>query len=112
MYPYSPSHCLEPVNWTTDVAKHRDDFPFHAETSFTLPVGAKELAFVAEGSRQYGHFEVSQTGDAGSDEAIVDVRVSYSEPEALSDATVCRLHPAEDSWGLGIFVRSNLYPHH
>ena len=112
MYPYSPSHCLEPVNWTTDVAKHRDDFPFHAETSFTLPVGAKELAFVAEGSRQYGHFEVSQTADAGSDEAIVDVRVSYSEPEALSDATVCRLHPAEDSWGLGIFVRSQFYPYH
>ena len=104
MYPYKPSHCSELVNWTTDVARHHDDFPYHAEASFTLPIGAKELAFVAEGVQQYGHFELSQTADAGSDDAIVDVHVSYDQAEALSDATVCRLHPAEDNWGLGIFV--------
>lgn len=105
MYPYAPSDCSESVNWTTDGAGLPDEYPYHARTSFTLPVGAKELAFIAQGAQQHGHFELSQTADAGSDEAVVEVHVSYKAQNALSDATVCRLHPAEDSWGLGIFVR-------
>ncbi|RPD52428.1 hypothetical protein L227DRAFT_617826 [Lentinus tigrinus ALCF2SS1-6] len=33
------------------------------------------------------------------------MHVSYYELEALSDATICRLHPAQDDWGLRIFIR-------
>ncbi|RDX48573.1 hypothetical protein OH76DRAFT_1483681 [Lentinus brumalis] len=110
MYPYAPSDCSESVNWTTDGAGLPDEYPYHARTSFTLPVGAKELAFIAQGAQQHGHFELSQTADAGSDEAVVEVHVSYKAQNALSDATVCRLHPAEDSWGLGIFT--SRHPHH
>ncbi|KAI0696204.1 hypothetical protein C8T65DRAFT_37507 [Cerioporus squamosus] len=111
MYPYAPSDCSESVNWTTDPVEHPDQYPYRARTSFTLPVGAKELAFVAEGARQHGHFELSQTADAGSDEVVVEVHVSYYDQNTLSDATVCRLHPAEDNWGLGIFTPRWVPPH-
>ena len=70
----------------------------------TFPATANILSIVAEGTRAYGSLEVSQTADAGSD-AIVDIDVFYLDQLDFDEATVCRLHSANDEWGLGIFVR-------
>ena len=47
--------------------------------------------------------EISQTADAGAN-AIVDIEVEYRQPDALDAATVCRTHPDDNKYGLGIFV--------
>ena len=70
-----------------------------------LPMDAHELYFLAEGSLAHGTFEVSRTLPADSAQARVDVDVYYQRPDALSDITMCRIHH-DDTWGLGIFVRS------
>ena len=70
----------------------------------TLPVSENILSVITEGSRAHGTLEVSQTADAGSD-AIVEVDVFYRIQEDFEKATVCRMHQADNRWGLGIFVR-------
>ncbi len=70
----------------------------------TFPVAANILSVITEGSRTHGSLEVSQTADAGSD-AVVEVDVFYRNQEDFDETTVCRLHPANNEWGLGIFVR-------
>ena len=80
----------------------------HLHTSMTFPATANILSIITEGTRAYGSLEVSQTADAGSD-AIVDIDVFYLDQLDFDEATVCRLHSANDEWGLGIFVRI-LYP--
>ena len=80
------------------------ELPFHARTTFMLPVSAEELQFVADGSLQYGDFEVSQDVDVGGMNAVVDIDVGFRHPDALEEATVCRTHPADNKWGVGIFV--------
>ena len=56
----------------------------------------------------YGHFEVSATAPVDSTQAIVEVEVFYTSPEAFNNVTMCSTHhPSEldgDTWGLGIFV--------
>ena len=75
----------------------------HLRTSTTLPVAANILSVITEGARTYGSLEVSQTADAGSD-AVVEMDVFYRDQEDFDEATICRLHPSNSEWGLGIFV--------
>ncbi|KAI1790402.1 hypothetical protein LXA43DRAFT_513251 [Ganoderma leucocontextum] len=100
---YSTTQCLDSVNFTTITTPQGEGSPYRAHTSISLPVFAKELSFVARGDLSYGTFQISQSGDAGS-EAVVDIDVSYHQPEVLGNATMCRLHPSRGKWGFGIFV--------
>ena len=73
---YSPSVCEDKATWTDDSS--RDPLPgFHyrARTSFTLPVSAEELSFIAEGANMFGSFDVTRDADADSQDAIVEVEV-------------------------------------
>lgn len=90
------------MNWTKSTHDHPHDYPFHAQTSVTLPL--RDLFFVSEGPFQHGDFEMSHDLDNHSDNAVVDIYVSYKVPDALDQATVCRMHPETDEWGVGIFV--------
>ena len=78
----------------------------HKQARLTLPLTANWLSFIAEGDFPLGIFEVSATAPQESEEAIVDVDVTY---EALSfrDMKVCRLRYGHYGWGLGIFVSTS-----
>ncbi|KAI0753363.1 hypothetical protein C8Q80DRAFT_1096622 [Daedaleopsis nitida] len=102
-YKYGRSQCSDAVNWTI-TTDSLGDYEYHASTSFSLPLTAADLHFVAEGSLQYGEFEMSHDVDLVSDSALIDVSVEYQHPDAIAEATVCRLHPSEEQWGLGIFT--------
>ena len=84
-------------------------YRYHSRTSVTFPVAANIISVITEGARTQGSLEVSQTADAGSD-AVVEIDVFYRHQEDFDEATVCRLHPANNEWGLGIFVRV-MHPH-
>ena len=58
---------------------------------------------MALGDLSHGTFQISQSLGVGS-EAVVDVTVLYQRLEVLDDVTICRLHPSEGEWGLGILV--------
>ncbi|KAI0740773.1 hypothetical protein C8Q76DRAFT_791175 [Earliella scabrosa] len=101
---YDPSQCFDTVNWTEGSPSHRHDYPFHVQTSLTLPLSAAELSFIADGSLQFGDFVVSQDLDEGADDAVVFIDAFYRIPDAMDEATVCKTHLQEDEWGLGIFT--------
>ena len=82
---------------------------YHMRTSLSLPLDAETLVFnAAETNLTYGRFEVSATAPQGSTEAIVEVEVFYTSPEAFNNVTMCGIHNPTglegDTWGLGIFV--------
>ncbi|KAI0800247.1 hypothetical protein C8Q74DRAFT_1364019 [Fomes fomentarius] len=101
---YDPSVCSDTVNWTKDTDPSHG-YPYHAQTSLTLPLTATDLSFVASGSSQTGHFEIVQDLDEGSKDASIDVDVFYRPEDALDDTTVCRTHLTENASGLAIFTR-------
>ncbi len=100
---YDPSYCADTVNWTKGTNPSHE-YPYHAQTSLTLPLTATDLSFVASGSCQYGHFEIVQDLDEGSKDASINVDVFYGPEDALDDTTVCWTHLAENASGLAIFV--------
>ncbi|KAM5544964.1 hypothetical protein V8D89_001075, partial [Ganoderma adspersum] len=101
--------CFDEANWERvwDVPGNR----VHLRTSMTFPLTANILSIITEGTRAHGSLEVSQTADAGSD-AIVEIDVFYLDQLDFGETTVCRLHPANDEWGLGIFTPMCAPPHH
>ncbi|KAI0794307.1 hypothetical protein C8Q74DRAFT_568961 [Fomes fomentarius] len=101
---FDPSQCADTVNWTKHSSNRSHDYPYHAQTSLSLPLSAAELSFIAAGSAHSGQFIVLQDLDEGSEDALADIDVLYHTPDFLDEATVCRTHPAEDAWGLGIFT--------
>lgn len=105
-FQYSPPQCADRVNWTKSDSVYPHDY--HAGTSFSIPVTAAELAFVSEGALQSGRFEIAQDLESGSKTATIDLHVTYRVEDALDEATVCRLHPDDETWGLGIFVSGRL----
>ncbi|TBU46675.1 hypothetical protein BD309DRAFT_596842 [Dichomitus squalens] len=98
----SPDQCSTKVVWE-EASDVPHGYRFHLRSSVTLPVSADVLSVVAEGARFHGSLEVSQTANAGSD-AIVEIDLFYHHEEDLDETTVCRLHPADNEWGLGIFT--------
>ncbi|TFK83281.1 hypothetical protein K466DRAFT_267840 [Polyporus arcularius HHB13444] len=109
-YRYKSAHCSDHANWTAVDGDPRDKYPYHAQTSFTLPVSAKELSFVADGSFQYGDYELSQT-DAFSDKVAVEIQVSFQDTQTFDRSRVCRYNPEKDAWGIGIFTPSTWSPY-
>ena len=79
-------------------------YGFHSRTSLTLPMSADLLSVITQGARTHGSLEISQTADVGPD-AVVEVDVFYHDQRDFEQATVCRMHPLQSEWGLGIFVR-------
>ncbi|KAM5531474.1 hypothetical protein V8D89_014864 [Ganoderma adspersum] len=97
-----PDRCVGHVKWEK-VSDVPSGYRTHLRTSVTFPVLENILSVITEGARAHGTLEVSQTADAGSD-AVVEVDVFYRIQEDFEEATVCRLHPANNEWGLGIFT--------
>ena len=96
-----PSKCKEVLR-----LKSVDDYAEYERrmTAIThLPLDAKELYFLAEGSLAHGTFEVSPTAPANSTNAVVEVDVFYKLQESLNDLSLCTIH-REGTWGVGIFV--------
>ncbi|KAM5544943.1 hypothetical protein V8D89_001054 [Ganoderma adspersum] len=103
-----PDRCAGHVTWEK-VSDVPSGYRAHLRTSVTFPVPENILSVIAEGARAHGTLEVSQTADAGSD-AVVEVDVFYRIQEDFDQATVCRLHPANNEWGLGIFTPTSTWP--
>lgn len=103
--PYGPEDCFDNINWTTiDLPDSQTAGRFHAHAFINLPLNAtKELSFLSPGNMTRGAFRVSQNGASDSNLAI-GIQAYYRDPKELTEARVCRLHPAEDKWGLGVFV--------
>ena len=103
--PYGPEDCFDNINWTTiDLPDSQTTGRFHAHAFINLPLKAtKELSFLSPGNMTRGAFRVSQNGASDSNLAI-GIQAYYRDPKELTEARVCRLHPAEDKWGLGVFV--------
>lgn len=96
--------CLDAANWTTANTR-LGDLPHKQRATFNIPVSALEISCLSEGTKQHGHFEIVHDHDAKSEDAVIDIHVTYDHSEALSGTTVCRLHPRHSAtWGLGIFV--------
>ncbi|KAI1788344.1 hypothetical protein LXA43DRAFT_1097445 [Ganoderma leucocontextum] len=117
MYPFEhsatavgPDQCSDHVSWE-EVPDAPRGYRVHLRTSVTLPVSASILSVISEGARTHGSLEVSQTADAASD-AVVKVDVFYRNQEDFDEATVCRLHPSDNEWGLGIFTPTWRPPPH
>ncbi|KAM5542209.1 hypothetical protein V8D89_004082 [Ganoderma adspersum] len=104
-----PDQCSDQVNWE-EVPDVPRGYRFHSRTSVTFPVAANIISIITEGARTQGSLEVSQTADTGSD-AVVEIDVFYRQQEDFNEATVCRLHPANNEWGLGIFTPTWDPPH-
>ena len=105
--PYGPEHCFDNINWTTiDLPDGQTTGLLHAHSFIQLPLNTtKELSFLSQGNMTHGAFRVSQNGASDSNVAV-GIQAYYRDPKELTKARVCRLHPAEAKWGLGIFVRS------
>ncbi|KAI0712789.1 hypothetical protein C8T65DRAFT_173664 [Cerioporus squamosus] len=110
-YRYTSAHCSDHANWTAVDGDPHDKYPYHAQTTLTLPVSAKELSFVADGSFQYGDFELSQSTDAVSDKVIVEINVSFQDTQTFDRSRICRYNPERDAWGVGIFTPSTWSPY-
>ncbi len=76
----------------------------HGSTTFHKSL-ADTLRFTSTGGANCGgRFEISQSGDPGADEFVVDIDVLFRAEEALNDVLVGRLHPAQGEYGVGIYV--------
>ncbi|PIL33770.1 hypothetical protein GSI_04395 [Ganoderma sinense ZZ0214-1] len=103
--PYGPEDCFDNINWTTiDLPDSQTTGLLHAHSFIQLPLNTtKELSFLSQGNMTHGAFRVSQNGASDSNVAV-GIQAYYRDPKELTKARVCRLHPAEDKWGLGIFA--------
>ncbi|KAM5544944.1 hypothetical protein V8D89_001055 [Ganoderma adspersum] len=76
---------------------------YHAHGSATFPRSlADTLRFTSRGANCGGRFEVSLSEDPGADELVVDIDVLFRVEDALDDLLVCRLHPGQGEYGVGI----------
>lgn len=102
---YGPEDCFDNINWTTiDLPDTQTTGLLHAHAFVQLPLNAtRELSFLSQGNMTHGGFRVLQNGASDSN-AAVGIQAYYRDPKELTKARVCRLHPAQDKWGLGIFV--------
>ncbi|TBU26739.1 hypothetical protein BD309DRAFT_1078469 [Dichomitus squalens] len=103
--PYEPGECFDHINWTAiDLPDSETTGLLHAHAFVDLPLNAtKELSFLNLGNMTHGAFRISQNGASDANVAI-GIQAYYRDPEQFSKARICRLHPAEDKWGLGIYT--------
>ena len=103
--PYGPQECFDNINWTAiNLPDSETSGLLHAHAFVNLPLNAtKELSFLNQGNMTRGAFRISQNGASDSNVAV-GIQAYYRDPEQFKKARVCRLHPAEDKWGLGIYV--------
>ena len=92
-----------PLNWTTYPS--RSPREYHARTSAMLSVFSEEIYFTKEGRQMGGHFEVSQTGERGSDAVVVDIQADYHRADALDELQVFHLSTEQNKEGIEIYVR-------
>jgi len=97
--------CIAGGDWVSyDHDHHHDHFPFHAQSTLSLPVAdAEALYFFSRGSYQAGAIDVVSSGEAG-DEAEVVLTVGYHHQHVLDHASVCHLERADNEYGVGILT--------
>ena len=94
------------TNWTTyyDQPPWTSEYPYGAETTFSLPLDSDALYLVSRGIFQHGLVTIEQSEQVG-DTVDVRVRVAYYDDQVLESATVCQVQREDREHGVGIFVR-------
>jgi hypothetical protein len=97
--------CVSSTNWTTryDQPPWALEYPYGAETAFSLPLYSDALYLISRGAFQHGLVNIEQSTHVG-DTVDVRVRVAYHHDDALERATVCQMERADREHGVGIFV--------
>ncbi|KAH9935115.1 uncharacterized protein BXZ73DRAFT_76826 [Epithele typhae] len=106
-----PRDCYEYASWTETHPHENLHYPYHATTSFELPIDAAELLFTSSGPYHSGVLDVTQSSDVPADKAIVEVDVHYYLPEVFEDATTPDPPPHRNphrEWQLNFAVRVRL----
>ncbi|KAI6106190.1 hypothetical protein EDD16DRAFT_196987 [Pisolithus croceorrhizus] len=80
------------------------NYPYGAQTTFTLPVDADSLYLIARGAYQHGRVRVRQSDNIESGSVRVDVRAAYYDQRALARVTLCRFTRADNEHGIGIYT--------
>ena len=103
MNPSSANEDTEIINLS--ISPRRERGQYHAHGTARFPIAEiKTLRFASGGVHCSGVFEVSQSGDPGADELVVDIDAFFRAEDALNEMLVCRLHPARGEYGVGIYV--------
>ena len=98
--------CVSSTNWTTryDQPPWALEYPYGAETAFSLPLHSDALYLISRGAFQHGLVNIEQSTQV-ADTVDIRVRVAYHDDDALERATVCQMERADREHGVGIFVR-------
>ncbi|KAN0081363.1 hypothetical protein V8E55_008987 [Tylopilus felleus] len=97
--------CVGSTNWTTyyDQPPWTSEYPYGAETTFSLPLDSDALYLVSRGIFQHGLVTIEQSEQVG-DTVDVRVRVAYYDDQVLESATVCQVQREDREHGVGIFT--------
>lgn len=97
--------CVGSTNWTSyyDQPPWSPEYPYGAETAFSLPLDSDALYLISRGAFQQGVVNIEQSTQV-ADTVDVRVRVAYHDGQVLERATVCRMERADREYGVGIFV--------
>jgi len=93
------------TNWTTyyDQPPWSPEYPYGAETTFSLPLDSDALYLISRGASQQGLVNIEQSTQV-ADTVDVRVRVAYHDDQVLEHATVCQMERADREYGVGIFT--------
>ncbi|KAH0829116.1 hypothetical protein J3R83DRAFT_2592 [Lanmaoa asiatica] len=105
-------HCVGNNNWTTyyDQPPWTLEYPYGAETTFSLPLDSDALYLISRGAFQQGLVNIEQSTEVAHT-VDVRVRVAYYDDEVLERATVCQMERADREYGIGIFTPHRHHHH-
>ncbi|KAI6119260.1 hypothetical protein EDD17DRAFT_1594587 [Pisolithus thermaeus] len=105
-------HRIDSTNWAhyesnptwPTLPRPQFNYPYGAQTTFTLPVDADSLYLIARGAYQHGRVRVRQSDNIESGSVRVDVRAAYYDQRALARVTLCKFTRADNEHGIGIYT--------
>ncbi|TBU46676.1 hypothetical protein BD309DRAFT_596987 [Dichomitus squalens] len=90
---------------TLSLSPHRERGQYHARGTTRFPIAEVDtLHFVSGGVHCSGFFEVTQSGDPGAEEFVVNIDAFFRAADALNEVLVRRLHPAQGEYGVGVYT--------
>lgn len=97
------AHYESNPTWPT-LPRPQLNYPYGAQTTFTLPVDADSLYLIARGAYQHGRVRLRQSDNIESGSVRVDVRAAYYDQRALARVTLCRFNRPDNEHGVGIYT--------
>ncbi|KAF8627774.1 hypothetical protein AX17_006139 [Amanita inopinata Kibby_2008] len=99
----------EPANQTLSsdsrmsVFQVPEDFPFHKEVSFELPLDSEDLFFFSHGLRTGGQLEIKNSNEQRNT-VKVNVQIKYWRPQSSRMTKVCQFKREKNEHGVGVFT--------